>query len=256
MAYIIKKLRAPIRATGFAGLTATALAALSIHERLAPPSESDALTDAYIRRWARSMLTIFGIKLNLHSPLPPPPRSARLIVSNHRSPVDILVLVSLFGGSFLSRGDLAKWPLIGKAATKVKTIFVDRTNSASGVQAIRAMRQRLKEKGTVIVFPEGTTFEGDEVRPFKPGAFLASHRMPCDLVPVGLAYEPGAEFKNESFMQYMARMSSAKSLRVDVCVGTPSLADDHAQDSALRFHDEVAELVKKARSFAPPQPSR
>jgi 1-acyl-sn-glycerol-3-phosphate acyltransferase len=249
--FIAKKLRAPLRATGFVGITAASFAALTINEHLVASSRVDQLTDAYVQRWARTLLAIFSIQVNLHSAGPSRTDSARLVVSNHRSPADILVLVSLFGGSFLSRGDLADWPFIGRAATKARTIFVDRDNSASGVQAIRAMRQRLKEKATVIVFPEGTTFEGDEVHEFKPGAFLASQRTPCEIVPVGLAYDPGTEWKHESFMAYLRRLGATKSIRVDVCIGAPSKPDSRVQESANRYRREVATLVKEARGFAP-----
>ena len=97
-----------------------------------------------------------------------------LVVANHRSTADILVLLRTFGGRMVSRADLAGWPLVGAAARAVGTLFVDRSDAASGATAVRAIRTRLVAGDTVIVFPEGTTFPDDEVRPFHAGAFVAA----------------------------------------------------------------------------------
>ncbi len=107
----------------------------------------------------------------------------------------------------VSRADLAGWPLIGFAARSVGTVFVDRADAASGASALRSMRTHLAAGSSVIVFPEGTTFPDDEVRPFQPGAFVAAARAGVDVLPVGLAYETGsgAAFFGEAFTAHLAR---------------------------------------------------
>jgi 1-acyl-sn-glycerol-3-phosphate acyltransferase len=151
----------------------------------------------------------------------------------------------------VSRADLAGWPLVGVAARAVGTVFVDRADAASGASAVRAIRDRLAEGRTVIVFPEGTTFPDDAVRPFHAGAFVAALRSGADIVPVGLAYRTGsgAAFVNESFPQHLARMAAAAPSDVVMSVGAPIAVEAKAKAAQLRdlAHAEVQKRVDEAR---------
>jgi 1-acyl-sn-glycerol-3-phosphate acyltransferase len=175
------------------------------------------------------------------------------VVANHRSTADVLALLHAFGGRMVSRADLARWPLVGPAARAVGTIFVDRADAASGAGAVRAIRTQLAAGSTVIVFPEGTTYPGDDVRPFHPGAFIAALRSGSDVVPVGLAYQTGsgAAFVNESFPAHLARMAAAEPSRVAMCIGTPiTIAErTRAGHLAARAQTDVQRLVGAARAL-------
>jgi 1-acyl-sn-glycerol-3-phosphate acyltransferase len=178
----------------------------------------------------------------------PTSNKPRLIVANHRSPFDIGVLLSLFGGHALSRADLAGWPVLGLAARRAGTIFVDRESEASGASALRTIRRRLSEGATILVFPEGATFEGDEVRPFKPGAFAALRGLDAEIVPVGLVYDPGVEFVEESFVEHVLRVAARPRTRCVVNIGTSLPAHGRAKDLAESAHGVVQHLVTGARA--------
>ena len=109
-------------------------------------------------------------------------------MTNHRSAIDIGVVLATFGGTMVSRADLASWPVVGAAARAVGTVFVDRSSAKSGAATIRAIQKHLEEGQTINLFPEGTTFDGDEVRPFHGGAFVSAVRAEAEVLPVGLAY--------------------------------------------------------------------
>jgi 1-acyl-sn-glycerol-3-phosphate acyltransferase len=151
------------------------------------------------------------------------------------------------GGRFLSRDDLARWPVIGKAAQAAGTIFVDRSHSTSGAAAIRSIRKALKAGHTVIVFPEGTTFAGDHVREFRPGAFVGLHSLDMEILPVGLAYESGVEFVDESFIGYLARVGGRRRTRVSVVVGEPGKPEKDGRRTAELYRQRVQGLVVRAR---------
>jgi 1-acyl-sn-glycerol-3-phosphate acyltransferase len=193
---------------------------------------------------------MFGVRVRQYG-APPPPGRGHLVVANHRSTADILVLLRAFGGHMVSRADLASWPLVGPAARSVGTVFVDRSNAMSGANAVRAIRDRLTQGATVIVFPEGTTFPDDDVRPFHAGAFVAALRTGADIVPAGLAYErgSGAAFVNETFPQHLARMAAARPSEVALCVGEPLAIAEGSRAAALRdrTHAAVQQLVHDAR---------
>jgi len=241
------QIRSNARALGMGVVTASMLTAANVHQKLVAPNERDAVFARWMHGWTRALLCLFGVQPAWSGVTPAPAQGARLVVSNHRSPVDILLLLHRFGGVVLSRADLAQWPFIGPAAERADTIFVDRADALSGVVAIRALRARLEKQRTVIVFPEGTTPAGDEVLPFQQGAFAAAHGLPVEIVPVGIAYPPGSEFLEDSFLEHMQRMAKRKRTPVYCVVGQPRPMPATRRGLAETLRQEVQELVHQAR---------
>ncbi|MET0343316.1 MAG: lysophospholipid acyltransferase family protein [Polyangiales bacterium] len=241
--------RGSVRLAHLGAATLGWVAAASFHQAVAPTADGPLIFQRYMRRWARSLVHATGGRVTLApgSEVPPQQR-ARLVVANHRSPFDIGVLLALFGGHALSRADLADWPVIGLAARRAGTIFVDRASERSGASALRAIRRKLQDGASVLVFPEGGTFEGDEVRPFKPGALAALRGLDVDIVPVGLAYDPGAEFLEESFVAHVVRVAGRPVTRCVVSIGAPRIASGRPQALAETLQAEVQALVADARA--------
>src|SRR5262245_5132340 len=207
-------LRAPLRAAAMGGVSGAMLAALTLEHRLRPVS--DERLDTYVRSWARSVLRLLHVDLQVHrSPAASENSTPRLVVANHRSTVDILLMLHLFGGHLLARGDMAHWPAIGVMARRAGTLFVDREDPSSGAAAVQSMRDRLRRGITVCVFPEGTTFPGDDVREFQAGAFIAVAREKGFVTPVGFAYEKAdAIYGDEPVADHMKRIARSPSIRV------------------------------------------
>jgi lyso-ornithine lipid O-acyltransferase len=240
-------IRAPVRLLCAAGVSGAMLAAHRAERRardLSPPRH-----DAYMRTWARMMLRFLGVRLS-SDPAPKATDAARLVVSNHRSVIDILILHALFGGQLLSRADVADWPFVGALAREAGTVLVDRDDAASRAAAVLRIRERLRAGHTVCVFPEGTTFYGDEVRPFLGGAFAAIAREKGEVVPVGIAYDgDDAIFGDETFGVHVRRLLRTRSVRVAAAVGSPiSCAGLGVTRLCDRSHAEVEDLVKRARA--------
>jgi 1-acyl-sn-glycerol-3-phosphate acyltransferase len=236
------------RLLGLGASTAGYLSLVTVHQRFVPEQEQGALFQRYMRRWARSLVYATGgrVELTPESSVPPQ-RGARLVVANHRSAFDIGVLLSLFGGHVLSRADLANWPLLGAAAQRAGTIFVDRENPKSGASAIREIRKRLQAGASVLVFPEGATFRGDEVREFKAGAFTALRGLDVEIVPVGIAYDEGVEWVGESFVHHVLRVAQRPITRCVVHIGTPRIVAARTPELTRELRDEVQKLVNRAR---------
>src|SRR5262249_44726854 len=91
---------------------------------------------------------------------------------------------------------------------------------------------------------------GDEVRPFRPGAFLAAQRTGAEIVPVGIAYEDDETvfYGEEPFTSHLLRVSSARRLRVALEIGEGMR--DHADGDASpeRARERVQALVHAARA--------
>lgn len=224
------------------------------HYEKVPEPEKETVRNLWVRRWARALLSLFSVECVVKGSIPPPTKRGergRLIVANHRSAIDIGVLLATFGGTMVSRADLAEWPIVGAAARSVDTVFVDRSNAESGAATIRTIQKHLEAGATIILFPEGTTYDGDEVRPFFGGAFIAAARAGAEVLPVGIAYpkSSGAAFLNETFTQHLARMAKSDSTRMVLVAGAPIDVPKGSKAGPLtkRVHAEVTNLVAQAR---------
>lgn len=114
-----------------------------------------------------------------------------LFVANHASYLDIVVLGALIDGAFVAKQEVGTWPGIGLIAKLGRTIFVDRRRGRSRDQR-DAMRKRLADGESLILFPEGTSNDGNRVLPFKSALFSVAEMQPdgrpLTVQPVSIAY--------------------------------------------------------------------
>ena len=110
-----------------------------------------------------------------------------LFLSNHSSWLDVLVLGGVLDACFVSKGEVAGWPLINIVAKLGRTVFVSRSRRATGREA-DAMRAHMAAAESLIIFPEGTSNDGTRTLPFRSsllGAADAARRVQ----PVSLVYD-------------------------------------------------------------------
>ena len=89
-----------------------------------------------------------------------------LVVANHLSYLDILIISAVMPCFFVARHDVAQWPFFGMAARMGGTIFLDRSSRASAMLVAGQIERRLKLPVPVLLFPEGTSTDGSHVLPF------------------------------------------------------------------------------------------
>ncbi len=215
--------------------------------------------NSWVPRWARINLWIFRIEVLPHGALYDngkliPGRDSsgrgRIFIANHRSGLDIPLLLSLIEAHCISRHDLANWPIIGRGARRIGTLFVDRASRRSGAAVLKEVAHAVENGEGVAMFPEGTSFAGDEVRKFHTGAFNAARRANAQLVPIGIAYsDEAAYFFHEAFLDHAKRMASLASMSVAVEFGEPIEFGDSSTPEVIQLaHDRVQELVNQARA--------
>jgi lyso-ornithine lipid O-acyltransferase len=121
----------------------------------------------------------------------PTRRRPALFVANHVSYTDITVLGSLIAGSFIAKAEVAGWPLFGWLAKLQRTVFVDRRVRSTPTQR-DSITSRLAAGDALILFPEGTSSDGNRVLPFKSALFGAVENIPQSesvaVQPVSIAY--------------------------------------------------------------------
>jgi len=247
------------RTAAFVGLTFGMYGMLEVDTALSPRAERESVLQTWIRRYGEALLRLYGVNMiatgpyvergELYAGRSPGTNRGRVFVMNHRSGLDIPICLAWVEATILSRADLSRWPVIGVAARRVGTLFVDRESKRSGAAAISAMVSSIEHGRAVMIYPEGTTYEGDEVRPFRAGAFLAAQRTGAEIVPIGLAYEgAAASFGDETFAQHMMRVSGARKTRAAIVAGDP-IRPDGIDVDVLRekVRSEVQRLVNAAR---------
>lgn len=121
----------------------------------------------------------------------PSPLPATLFVANHTSYVDIEILGGVVEASFVAKSEVAGWPIFGWLARLQRTVFVDRRAHTTHRQR-DVLVERLKAGDRLILFPEGTSDDGNRVLPFKTALFAAVHgthfERPVTVQPVSIAY--------------------------------------------------------------------
>ena len=120
------------------------------------------------RVWFKSVCLIFGITLQRSGDVYADTQT--LYVANHLSYLDIPVIGSVLDASFVSRGDVARWPFFGYLAKMGQTAYVarERSNVKSDSGAVSA---RIERGESLIIFPEGTSTDGRDVLEFKSSLF-------------------------------------------------------------------------------------
>ncbi|MBN8195180.1 1-acyl-sn-glycerol-3-phosphate acyltransferase [Thalassospira povalilytica] len=106
-----------------------------------------------------------------------------VIVANHASYLDIPVLGALTHGSFIAKTEVASWPVFGVLAKLSRTTFVERRAVRSREQN-EQLSERLQNGDKLILFPEGTSNDGNRVLPFKSTLFASAERAMPDGSPV------------------------------------------------------------------------
>ena len=251
-------LRFPLRTAAFVGTTLGFYALFEVESAFTRRAQDQALLRKWMARYGRFLLELYGLEViasgryvdaGQRYPGSDERGLGRIFVMNHRSGLDIALTIGLFDAHIVSRADLARWPLIGSAARRAGTLFVDRKSTRSGATVLKAMGAAVKSGRGVMIFPEGTTFAGDEVRPFKPGAFQTAQRTGAEIVPVGLAYDrDDVIFLDESFPTHLRRVSGIAHTRVGVAVGEALRPTGDPVELAGRAHESVQALVHRARA--------
>lgn len=141
---------------------------------------------ARVQAWARRMLAILGIGLQLSGR--PPPRGPVLLVANHISWLDILVMHAARHCRFVAKSEVRRWPLIGRLATGAGTLYIERDSRRDALRMVRRMAESLRAGDILAVFPEGTTSDGVDLLPFHANLVQAAISAGAPAQPVALRF--------------------------------------------------------------------
>lgn len=233
------------RLVWFAVSTLAVLISLEVRLMLAAPMQKRSVRDKHTGMWSRQVLRILGLRLHVHGDIPASDRG-QLVYSNHRAPLDIPVMLAVFGGRVLGQSAAAAWPLLGRASRIAGTIFVDRSSKASGTEAIQQIRSALSEGDRVVVFPEGTIHTTESLGPFRYGVFSAASGLDVDLIPVGIAYGYAKNTDKDGLVRQALRLAAVRHADVIVAIGPAQQASAAVEAMTHEGHMAVQALVEVA----------
>lgn len=140
----------------------------------------------FIRKmWAKLQMFLLGVEINQVGKID---FSADLILINHQSLLDIVVIESLHDRNiaWVAKKEIGKIPVFGHILRAPKMISIDRENKAGLVHLLKEVKNRLDQKRPIAIFPEGTRTDGNDILKFKAGAKMVAEKFNLKIQPIVL----------------------------------------------------------------------
>ncbi len=150
------------------------------------PRLSPLAREQRVTAWSIGMLRALGLRLEVEGV--PGEQGPLLLVSNHISWLDILVLHAARFCRFVSKADVHHWPVLGRMATGAGTLYIERASRRDAMRVVHRMAEALREGQVVAVFPEGTTGDGRTLLPFHANLLQAAVSVDAPVQPVALSF--------------------------------------------------------------------
>jgi 1-acyl-sn-glycerol-3-phosphate acyltransferase len=170
---------------------------------------------ALLRLWSLRMLSALGVRLRLQGSAPA--HGPVLLVANHLSWLDILVMNAVQPARFVSKADVKHWPVLGALVAGAGTLFIERESRRDAMRVVHHMAEALGAGDVVAVFPEGTTGDGQAVLPFHANLLQAAIATHVTVQPVALAYVDGRTGQRSSAALYVGDTTLLASLWHTLC---------------------------------------
>jgi 1-acyl-sn-glycerol-3-phosphate acyltransferase len=176
-----------------------------------------------------------------------------MLVVNHISWLDILVLHASGHCRFVSKSDVAHWPLIGRLATGAGTMYIERELRRDAMRIVHHMTDALLEGDILAVFPDGTTSDGDTLLPFHANLIQAAISADAPVQPVALSFIDARTgdlslspcyIGDDSLVGSVWRTVSGPPVTAIVSYGEPQLANGRDRRGWAR---DLREAVKALR---------
>lgn len=197
------------------------------------------------RSWQRITLRLFGVRMRVTGRLPDGPA---LIVANHISWLDIVLLQALWPMWLVAKSEIRAWPLIGWLAQVGGTLFIVRGRLESRHKIIRRMGALMRRGERVGIFPEGGIRPERGVGRFHAPLFAPAIRTRLPVVPVAIRYERGHDLHdefvfgpNENFVRNFLRLMAEPPLTGRIMIGKAILDYDGGR---RRLAEKAGAVVK------------
>ena len=197
----------------------------------------DAGIPVIARRWAKAVLAVAGVRVELVSEVPLPERGAFVVMANHTSHFDV---VSLYASlplavRMVAKRELTYIPIFGWALALGGAIIIDRGNRERAIASIARAGRVLRRGSSVVLFPEGTRTAPGLLGPLKKGPFHLASETKLPILPIGIR-GTGEILAVGDWRIHPGTIA----LRAGEPIQTDDVADDDAGREVLRVRVEAA----------------
>ncbi len=208
-----------------------------------------------IQWWCGRLLGTFNIRVitSGHIPSDNTPLSSAMFVANHISWADIHALNSLIQLRFVAKSEIKNWPIFGYLVSKANTLFIDRNKKQDAKRTIALAYQSLQSGDNLCFFPEGTTTDGTEIKPFKSSLIQAAILANATVRPVAIRY-PNQDGSINTAVAYAGETSLLESMQqilrqpqpvVELHFFAPITPDDYATLDRRGLTLQIEGLIRK-----------
>ena len=215
--------------------------------------------DFILSSWARILLRVLRVRVIQQGI---PPQGGGLLVSNHLSYIDILLLGTSQGGSFVAKSEIEGWPIFGRLCHVGEVIFVRRNVKRDIPRVIEEIRRRLSVGSRILLFPEGTSTDGDSVAPFRASllAPAAAGEIPVHWASIHYHTRAGDAPASEvvcwwggmEFGGHLLRLAGLRGFDAWIRYGDEPITDSDRKRLADRLESAVGTSLEELRSSPRP----
>jgi 1-acyl-sn-glycerol-3-phosphate acyltransferase len=201
---------------------------------------------AWLHRWSRFACRVLGIRVTARGSMPP----SGLLVCNHLSYLDIVVLSSVQLCAFVAKRDVAAWPLFGWLAHAAGTIFVDRERRLSSFNVVGLLKDAIASGSLVVLFPEGTSSDGTTVLPFKSALLESVVQLRCPVATAAMEYalDDGSVanevcyWRDMTLVPHLLNLFFKREIRSSCSFSRPKIRTGDRKKIARELRDEIMSM--------------
>lgn len=202
------------------------------------PLSGRGLKASLIQWWCGKLLKAFNLRIVSlgHLPQKNIPLKKAMLIANHISWADIHALNSMMPLRFIAKSEIKDWPVFGYLVSKANTLFIDRNKRQDAKRTITIAQQSLESGDNLCFFPEGTTTDGTEIKPFKTSLIQAAMQAQSTIFPVAIRYpnpdgsiNTGVAYAGETtLIESMQNILKQKSPVVELHFLSPVMPSEYA----------------------------
>jgi len=207
-----------------------------------------------IRQWifqaaAKGVLKFLGMRVKIVGDPPKPPF---YLICNHLSFLDVFLLASQLGCVFVSKADLAQWPVFGFIARQMNTLFIDREKIRDTARVNDEIKEVMQQDVGIVIFPESIVSQENRILPFKPALLQPAVDLNTPVHYACIHYEtpdgspPASEVANwrdgVSFINHFLRLAALPYYTATLTFGSAPISGTNRKQLAEDLHHAVSDL--------------
>ncbi len=200
----------------------------------------------WLHRLCFKVAKVTGIRVEVIGALP----ASGLVVANHLSYLDIILLSAIARPAFVAKSEVAAWPFFGRCARYSGSIFVERERRGAVAEVAEKMRVVLAAGVPLVLFPEGTSSGGDSVLPFQPSLFAPVAELGGPVAACAIDYtllggsvpDEVCYWRDHTFAPHLLNLLSKTGLGIRIAFGPARVRTGDRKAIARELHAEVVAL--------------